>query len=97
VSDPQAGLNVVCDAVSRTPIRRFGDFDMPRKRSILLVCPICKKSVESSAPDFPFCSQRCRLLDLGKWADGGYRIAAPLTESEQIADASHPDNLDDPE
>lgn len=32
--------------------------------------------------DFPFCSERCRLIDLGKWASEEYRIPAPLSESE---------------
>lgn len=40
-------------------------------------CPICKKPVSVNAPEMPFCSERCRLIDLGKWADEGYRI--PVT------------------
>jgi endogenous inhibitor of DNA gyrase (YacG/DUF329 family) len=42
------------------------------------------------SPDFPFCSERCRLIDLGKWASEEYRVsepahpqgAAPDTEDE---------------
>ena len=30
----------------------------------------------------PFCSERCRLADLGKWLDGGYRIGAPISEED---------------
>jgi endogenous inhibitor of DNA gyrase (YacG/DUF329 family) len=41
-------------------------------------CPICSKSYEIAAiddlPSFPFCSERCRLIDLGRWADGKYVI-----------------------
>ena len=37
-------------------------------------CPICKKSVARESEDFPFCSERCRLTDLGRWATGDYRI-----------------------
>lgn len=37
-------------------------------------CPICKKEVPLNAPEMPFCSERCRLIDLGKWADEEYRI-----------------------
>jgi uncharacterized protein len=33
-------------------------------------------------PDFPFCSDRCRLIDLGKWASGAYVISAPLNDPE---------------
>ncbi len=38
-------------------------------------CPICgKDSVWEDNPFRPFCSERCRLIDLGKWASGDYRI-----------------------
>ena len=41
-------------------------------------CPICEKSYEIAGlddlPSFPFCSERCRLIDLGRWADGTYVI-----------------------
>ena len=40
-------------------------------------CPICKKEVPLSSPGLPFCSERCRLIDLGKWADGAYVISTP--------------------
>jgi endogenous inhibitor of DNA gyrase (YacG/DUF329 family) len=39
-----------------------------------LKCPICKKDVVLGEPDFPFCSERCRLIDLGRWAAEEYRI-----------------------
>jgi len=38
-------------------------------------CPVCKKTVQRSNKDFPFCSDRCRTTDLGRWAAGDYRIA----------------------
>lgn len=42
------------------------------------VCPSCGADARSPAvnPTFPFCSKRCKLVDLGAWADGSYRIAA---------------------
>jgi endogenous inhibitor of DNA gyrase (YacG/DUF329 family) len=36
-------------------------------RKLKLKCPICKKPVTSQDADFPFCGERCRLIDLGKW------------------------------
>jgi len=42
-----------------------------------LKCPICKKAVALGDPDFPFCSDRCRLIDLGRWASEEYRIPVP--------------------
>ena len=42
-----------------------------------LKCPICKKEVALGDPDFPFCSDRCRLIDLGRWASEEYRIPVP--------------------
>ena len=40
-------------------------------------CPICKKDVAVGDPDFPFCSERCRLIDLGNWATEKYKIPSP--------------------
>ncbi len=45
-----------------------------------LKCPICKKSAAAMSADpaikspFPFCSDRCRLIDLGRWFDGAYQV-----------------------
>jgi uncharacterized protein len=56
---------------------------MPRKRSAKLRCPTCTKPVKSNDPDFPFCSERCRTIDLGKWASGAYVISSPVTDAEE--------------
>lgn len=53
---------------------------MPRKQLAHLKCPTCKAEVERGAEDVPFCSERCRLIDLGKWASGAYRISSPVTD-----------------
>lgn len=39
-------------------------------------CPICRAPVEftPASPWRPFCSQRCRMIDLGAWASESYRI-----------------------
>ncbi len=44
-----------------------------------LKCPTCRKPVPPRAANraFPFCSDRCRLLDLGKWLGEEYRIPGP--------------------
>ena len=56
---------------------------MHPKRSLKLRCPICKKAVKRTNPDFPFCSDRCRIIDLGKWASGGYVLSSPVTDAEE--------------
>jgi endogenous inhibitor of DNA gyrase (YacG/DUF329 family) len=39
-------------------------------------CPVCKKEKTwKDNPFRPFCSERCRLIDLGKWASEEYRIS----------------------
>jgi endogenous inhibitor of DNA gyrase (YacG/DUF329 family) len=42
-------------------------------------CPICSRSYSIAAladlPSFPFCCERCRLIDLGRWIDGAYVVA----------------------
>ena len=49
-----------------------------------LRCPTCKALVTSGDEYFPFCSDRCRLIDLGKWASGGYRISSPVLDPEVL-------------
>ncbi|SPE41575.1 DNA gyrase inhibitor YacG [Candidatus Sulfopaludibacter sp. SbA3] len=52
-------------------------------------CPICKKPVKLGDPDFPFCSERCRILDLGAWSAEKYRISSsvvPPQEDEEPPD-----------
>ena len=46
--------------------------------TLTVKCPTCQQSVVWAAdnPYRPFCSQRCKLIDLGQWADEGYRIPA---------------------
>ena len=39
-----------------------------------LKCPICKKAVGEGNAEFPFCSERCRTIDLGNWASEKYVI-----------------------
>jgi uncharacterized protein len=45
-------------------------------------CPIChKETTWKDNPYRPFCSERCKMLDLGKWASGDYRVKGE--ESDQ--------------
>jgi endogenous inhibitor of DNA gyrase (YacG/DUF329 family) len=45
-----------------------------------MMCPVCKKvEVKRGDPEFPFCSERCRLIDLGNWASEKYVISTPAT------------------
>jgi len=48
-------------------------------------CPACDKPIEASSGEqsdqsecFPFCSERCKLVDLGAWLDAEYRIVSEL-------------------
>ena len=49
-----------------------------------LRCPTCRKIVTAKDPDFPFCSDHCRIVDLGKWASGAYRISSPVLDPELL-------------
>ena len=57
-------------------------------RKLNLKCPICKKLVTSKDAEFPFCSDRCRLIDLGKWASGAYVISSPVQDGDSIEELS---------
>ena len=62
---------------------------MPRKRKVQVKCPTCKQAVAVGAADFPFCSGRCRLIDLGKWASGQYVVSSPVQDISDLLE--HPD------
>jgi len=54
----------------------------------ILKCPICKNASEMDKeqnPFLPFCSERCRTIDLGAWLDGKYAIEShePFFDSGQ--------------
>jgi endogenous inhibitor of DNA gyrase (YacG/DUF329 family) len=51
--------------------------------------------VKSKDPEFPFCSDRCRLIDLGKWASGAYVISSPLTDTSEDEVSSGADHSDE--
>ena len=66
--------------------------DSPQRK---IICPQCRReTVYSLANPFrPFCSERCRLIDLGQWADEGYRV--PI--DDHSSDSSLLDSEEDEE
>jgi endogenous inhibitor of DNA gyrase (YacG/DUF329 family) len=49
-----------------------------------LRCPTCGQIVTFNDPGFPFCSDHCKTIDLGKWASGVYRISSPVLDPELL-------------
>jgi uncharacterized protein len=48
-------------------------------------CPICKTETDSAVhADFPFCSERCRLRDLGNWASEKYVVSDPIFSEDEM-------------
>jgi len=58
-------------------------------------CRTCKKPIELEGQYFPFCSERCRLVDLGRWLDGSY--AVPIAESPEDDEPGDEPEDGDPE
>jgi len=54
---------------------------------VIVKCPTCEKAVAwiSSSTYRPFCSERCRLIDLGEWADGNRAIPADAEHDDVTA------------
>jgi len=51
-------------------------------------CPICEKPTDSDQhAEFPFCSERCRLLDLGAWSAEKYVVSDPIFDEQEIPEA----------
>ncbi|MDH5324286.1 MAG: DNA gyrase inhibitor YacG [Gammaproteobacteria bacterium] len=52
-------------------------------------CPTCNKPViwDKNFPERPFCSSRCRLIDLGEWASESHRIVTEPDDFTEITDS----------
>lgn len=51
-------------------------------------CPNCGKPAEwQDNPHRPFCSERCKLIDFGRWANEEYRVPAAPLPSDDIEEA----------
>jgi len=50
-------------------------------------CPICERRMAGASttewPEFPFCSPRCRTIDLGRWLGGNYTVQQDPEEEEE--------------
>jgi endogenous inhibitor of DNA gyrase (YacG/DUF329 family) len=57
-------------------------------------CPICGRLMEGQSlaewPQFPFCSERCRTIDLGRWLGESYRIPAEEPEGSSSGEPDLP-------
>ena len=46
-------------------------------------CRMCGRAIDQTVATFPFCSERCRLADLGAWFREGYRMARPVEHDDE--------------
>jgi len=54
-------------------------------------CPVCRRAFDpDESPAMPFCSERCRLVDLGRWASEAYGLPVEPDESSRPADEPPP-------
>ena len=96
-----------CDQVpataseSRLSERPARELRAPPRDVIAMIrinCPTCHKPIEVAAvrdlPSFPFCSERCRLIDLGRWLDERHGVPAeapsPAERTEPPSDSEVP-------
>jgi endogenous inhibitor of DNA gyrase (YacG/DUF329 family) len=60
-------------------------------------CPICKRATDSDLDkEFPFCSERCRLLDLGAWASEKYVVSDPVFDETELEESDAQTNAGKP-
>ncbi|HUX90930.1 MAG TPA: DNA gyrase inhibitor YacG [Gallionellaceae bacterium] len=67
---------------------------MDSKKPAVVACPQCGKEViwnKEVSPYRPFCSERCKLIDLGQWAEGGYSIPLEEKSDEDLQTGEHHD------
>jgi uncharacterized protein len=62
----------------------------------ILRCPTCRTPVPLGGEDVPFCSDRCRRIDLGKWASGDYKISSPILDPDLLEELEHKRQQENP-
>lgn len=56
-------------------------------------CPTCRREIDwESSPFKPFCSERCRMIDLGAWLSEQRSIPADATHSESESEGGLPED-----
>lgn len=45
-------------------------------------CPICRELTAHELEHYPFCSSRCKTVDLGRWVDEAYKITRPIEQRD---------------
>lgn len=61
-----------------------------------LKCPICGKLFDPATTEaMPFCSKRCKLIDLSRWLDERYGLPLPQETEEEDEQPSRPENSED--
>lgn len=58
-------------------------------KELLVACPTCKTLVARQEENFPFCSDRCKTIDLGNWASDAYAIQGESTADEEGFDINN--------
>jgi uncharacterized protein len=60
-------------------------------KKIAILCPTCRKpsSIDKSNKFRPFCSDRCKLIDLGAWADETHRVPGEPVNMPELPDEEH--------
>ena len=61
-----------------------------------LRCPTCRALVPVESEDTPFCSDRCRRIDLGKWASAEYKISSPILDPDLLEELEHAQQQSNP-
>ncbi len=67
--------------------KRYDGFMSASEKKLIVKCPTCRKPAAWKNNKYrPFCCERCRLIDLGNWADESYNIESenPTDFEEEI-------------
>ena len=78
------GLTHLCLLVILGVTRAYAVREEHMRRTFSRQCPHCTRQVMwPGTATYPFCSERCQLIDLGAWANGAYRIPCESLDAEE--------------
>jgi len=79
---PDHVVRVSLDYVADSPTHRAITITSAKSQAATQPCPICQSPASQDSKFAPFCSKRCKRVDLGKWLKGDYMISRPISERD---------------
>lgn len=86
VSDIERNIRISAPPSFEARLTRIGATATVASNARRTQCRTCGKAIDAGIRTYPFCSDRCRMADLGGWFSGGYKMSRPLQNDDELSE-----------